>query len=343
MKKSENSKGIILVCMLGLALTTCQKEEILKDNQLIPDANAKAAPAPVNANALSEYLSALSDQIEAMVVDETLNWGNGNSLIAKITNTIKSIEKGNTPSINGQLNAFINETESYIDQNILSSEQGEALIDIAENSIFVLEGKFVDSRDGHEYPVVLIGDQIWITENLAYLPDVSPSNFGSGINPYYYVYGYQGTSLAEAKGTYNFKTYGALYNWTSAKTSCPSGWHLPSYDEWTTLVNYSGGLNIAGAVLKETGTSHWTSTNAATTNSTGFTALPGGFRVGDPFYPTYNSFAQIYGFGEWWSATDDNIYNTNSYAHALSLNVSSAVYRRIDNKSSGFSVRCLKD
>ena len=70
--------------------------------------------------------------------------------------------------------------------------------------------------------------------------------------------------------------YGALYNWYTVNTGklCPTGWHIPTYIEWDTLMNYLGGLNIAGGALKST--TGWNSPNIGATNSSGFTALPGG-------------------------------------------------------------------
>ena len=125
-------------------------------------------------------------------------------------------------------------------------------------------GTFIDSRDGNEYNWVQIGDQIWMAENLKYLPSVVGSGTGSETTPYYYVYGYDGTNVPDAKATDNYATYGVLYNWTAAmngeassKTNpsgiqgvCPAGWHLPSDAEWTELTDYLGGRSVAGGKLK---------------------------------------------------------------------------------------------
>jgi len=86
------------------------------------------------------------------------------------------------------------------------------------------------SHEGYDYSTVQIGDQCWFSENCRYLPEVSPSSAGSETSPYYYVYGYQGTDVEEAKATYNYDTYGVLYNWPAVMTEgiCPSGWHIPT-------------------------------------------------------------------------------------------------------------------
>src|SRR5574344_921488 len=117
-------------------------------------------------------------------------------------------------------------------------------------------GTFTDARDGNQYNWVKIGDQIWMAENLAYLPSVNMVADGSedAAGSYYYVYGYDGTNVADAKATANYTTYGVLYNWTAALTACPTGWHLPTDAEWTTLITFLGGENVASGKRKETGT-----------------------------------------------------------------------------------------
>jgi len=74
-----------------------------------------------------------------------------------------------------------------------------------------------------------------MVENLTYLPQISPSKEGSQSKPFYYVYGYNGTNIDEAKSSANYKTYGVLYNCEAAITACPEGWHLPSDKEWNQL------------------------------------------------------------------------------------------------------------
>lgn len=193
---------------------------------------------------------------------------------------------------------------------------------------------FTDSRDSNVYKTITIGKQVWMAENLKYLPIVvSPDKF-SDTSPYYYVYNYYGTNVTEAKATANYSTYGVLYNWEAAKAACPAGWHLPSDAEWMQLTNYLGGLNIAGRDLKETGTIHWNSPNTGATNKTGFTALPGGSLDAN------DGFVSIGWYGYWWSATE---CSGNSAWHRSMYAASSSVYGYNFNTKWGFSVRCLKD
>ena len=205
-----------------------------------------------------------------------------------------------------------------------------------------------DSRDSQIYQYKTIGTQVWMTENLAYLPSVVGPGTGSNSTAYYYVYGYDGTDVATAKTTANYTTYGVLYNWTAAMNgvassdsnpsgvqgACPEGWHLPSDAEWTTLSDYLGGISYAGGKLKEAGTAHWNSPNTGATNESGFTALPGGYRYDD------GAFDAIGIIGFWWSSTEGSTYN--AWSRSLDYNTSD-VFRYYNNLDFGFSVRCLRD
>jgi uncharacterized protein (TIGR02145 family) len=195
-------------------------------------------------------------------------------------------------------------------------------------------GSFTDPRDGNVYKTVSIGNQVWMAENLRYLPGVVGPGEGSLTTVYYYVYDYVGSNVNQAKAASNYTTYGVLYNWPAACTSCPSGWHLPTDAEWTVLTSYLGGNEVAGGKLKETGTVHWNTPNIGASNETEFTALPGGYR-------NYSGmFEMMGGYGSWWS-TDE--YQTD-YAWLRSIGYDfGTVYRNNDDKSVGVSVRCVKD
>ena len=228
-------------------------------------------------------------------------------------------------------------TKAYVDALL-------ARIEVLE----LLNNGFTDTRDNNHYNAIKIGNQIWMAENLAYLPSVVGPGTGSQITPYYYVYGYDGTVVADAKATTNYATYGVLYNWTAAMASsasssanpsgvqgvCPTGWHLPSDAEWTELKDYLGGQSIAGGKLKETGTTHWNSPNTGATNKTGFTALPGGYRGNN------GAFENIGNNGNWWSATQST--PINAWFWSIGYNTSS-VGRNYLNKEWGISVRCVRD
>ena len=121
------------------------------------------------------------------------------------------------------------------------------------------------------------------------MPEVSPASQESETETYYYVYDYEGTDVEAAQSTYNYEAYGVLYNWPAVMTEdiCPSGWHIPSDEEWQTM---EMSLGMSSAVANETSwrgspvanymkaTSGWIDGGNGS-NSSGFTALPGGINM----------------------------------------------------------------
>jgi len=132
----------------------------------------------------------------------------------------------------------------------------------------------------------------------------------------------------------NCATYGRLYDWETVLGVCPSGWHLPSDAEWTALTTFLGGVSIAGGKMKEAGTAHWSSPNTGATNSSGFTALPGGNRSynGVFYYLTEDAY--------FWSAAGHS--STNAWNRSLYYNTE-YVDRNYFSKTNGFSARCVQD
>lgn len=244
----------------------------------------------------------------------------------------------------------LKENTTYYYKAFASNSMGTATGDVKMFTAQSSGGDITDQRDGNVYKTVNIGGQVWMAENLKYLPSVSEPSAKSTTTPYYYVYGYSGTNVNIAKTNTNYSTYGVLYNWPAAMASsassntipsrvqgaCPSGWHLPSDAEWTQLVEYLGGIDVAGGKLKEIGTTHWQSPNSGATNETGFTALPGGARFYD------GAFDQMSWGGNWWSATEKPDYTTSAWFYGLSY-YSSEIEKVGGNKELGFSVRCMKD
>ena len=140
----------------------------------------------------------------------------------------------------------------------------------------------VTDIDGNVYHTVKIGAQTWMVENLrttryndgTAIPLVTGNTaWGSLTTPGYCWYN-------NDQATYG-STYGALYNWYAVNRGklCPTGWHVATDAEWTQLTDYLGGVWVAGGKMKEAGLSHWESPNEGATNSSGFTALPGGHRI----------------------------------------------------------------
>lgn len=174
---------------------------------------------------------------------------------------------------------------------------------------------FTDIRDGHVYKTVIIGNQHWMAENLAYK-----------VNTGFWTYDNDKNKVAK---------YGYLYDLQTAKNICPSGWHLPSDAEWTTLTKYLGGESVAGGEMKQTGTTYWNIPNTGATNSSGFSALPGGHRTN--YYGSFNGLGYYCYF---WSATESS--SSNAW-YRLFHYYTSSVIRDFYFNGYGLSVRCLKD
>ncbi len=181
-----------------------------------------------------------------------------------------------------------------------------------------------------------------MAENLAYLPSVSPPASESYTDPFYYVYGYEGTDVSAAKATANYSTYGVLYNWPAALTACPAGWHLPSDAEWKQLEMYLGMTQAQADATGYRGTDQGTQmkttsgwyNNGNGTNSSGFSGLPGGYRN------RLGSFDLVGYGGYWWSSTE----GSSRTAWTRYLGYTNASVRRYDGyEAYGFSVRCLRD
>jgi len=211
---------------------------------------------------------------------------------------------------------------------------------------------------GNSYSTVLISDQIWMSENLGVtryadgspIPLVEDDNLWDSLDYNARAYCWYDNDSA----TYA-ADYGALYTWSAAMRGaassndipsgvqgvCPDGWHLPSNQELTILVDYLGGEEVAGGKMKEAGTSHWANPNTGATNESGFTALPGGYRT------NHGAFNTLGWFAYWYTST--NYYrNVNSidphraynirlyYDHAYIPSASTSIKQ-------GSAVRCLKD
>jgi uncharacterized protein (TIGR02145 family) len=192
------------------------------------------------------------------------------------------------------------------------------------------------SHDGYDYSTVLIGDQCWFSENCRYLPEVSPSSASSTTDPYYYVYGYEGTDVASAMSTPNYDTYGVLYNWSAVMTEglCPSGWHIPSDGEFTQLTDFLGGESVAGGKMKEAGLDHWSFPNTGATNSSGWTGLPGGYCAGAGVGFNFNGEYEY-----WWSASESGSLSWGRELGFAHDNVSRFNVARYF----GWSARCVRD
>jgi uncharacterized protein (TIGR02145 family) len=216
------------------------------------------------------------------------------------------------------------------------------------NSYCQTPGNGLTDIDGNQYNSVIIGTQEWMKENLnvskytdgTIIPQVTDptawANLTTGAWCYY--------NNDSANGT----IYGKLYNWyavagihdndpnTPNKTLAPTGWHIPTDTEWTTLTTFLGGGSVAGGKMKSTGTNLWISPNIGATNISAFTGLPGSYRHLNGLFP----FSGIGDRVNWWSSTEFNAIN----AWYRTLNYCCedvGIYN--DDKNVGSSVRYIRE
>jgi len=210
--------------------------------------------------------------------------------------------------------------------------------------------------DGNSYSTVVIGDQIWMSENLGVtryadgtpIPLVEEEEEWDALdyNARAYCWYYNDSAVFAPD-------YGALYTWSAAMKGaansytipsgvqgvCPDGWHLPSNNEWAILVDYLGGDEVAGGKMKETGILHWEYPNTDATNESGFTARPGGYRSSNGgFYRQGNN-------GSWISSSNYAYYGIDpERAYVIRLyNDQAYCNQSVQPNEYGSSVRCLKD
>jgi uncharacterized protein (TIGR02145 family) len=235
----------------------------------------------------------------------------------------------------GQVTGLTANTQYFVKAYAINSK-GENL---GEEINFTTPGTILDYEE-NVYNTVIIGDQTWMAENLEATmyrngelieTTTLPESDISGESTPRYQWAYEGNVTYPA-------TYGRLYTWhtvTDNRNVCPTGWHIPSDAEWTTLETTLGGFNIAGSKLKEAGNSHWISPyNLDASNESCFKALPGGYRN------ETGNYAFMGNNGYWWSSTASDV-NTS---WIRSLTVQTGQVSRVDFiKNNGASVRCVKD
>lgn len=200
-----------------------------------------------------------------------------------------------------------------------------------------LHAQTVKDIDGNVYHTATIGKQVWMVENLKvihYQNGVEIPIVGDHMK---WSFLEKGACCDYDNSPLSNDIYGKLYNFYTIESNnnlCPSGWHVPSDNEWTTLTSFLGDKNNAGVKLKGIGIDYWQRPNSEATNESGFTALPGGNRASD------GSFAFLGSCGYWWSSTHFN--KSDGWGRYLFCN-SNNLFRSNSSEGSAFSVRCLKD
>ena len=198
----------------------------------------------------------------------------------------------------------------------------------------------VNDIDGNTYDIVTIGNQCWFKGNLKVtkyrdstdIPEVTDNSTWAGLST--------GARSSYNNDGSNLATYGYLYNWfaISSKPICPTGWHVPTDAEWTCLETYlvsnlGSSAGVGSALKKNTGP-EWQSFNASD-NSSGFTALPSGWRDNDGI------FRDLTAFSLFWTATEGN--SNTAWSRDLVFFINDVNRTNGYLKSNGAAIRCVRD
>ena len=198
-------------------------------------------------------------------------------------------------------------------------------------------GNGVTDISGTTYGSIKLNNQEWATKNLSVtkyrngdvIPQVQNATQWAALTTGAWCY----YSNVTANGT----VYGKLYNWYAVNDPrglAPTGWHIPTNAEMISLTDFLGGSLEAGGLIKETGVSHWLSPNTNAINSSGITALPGGYCMAN------GSFSSLGTIGYWW--TSENYNPSSAWCYGLYHNTKTITRAPIDKKQ-GFSVRIIKN
>jgi uncharacterized protein (TIGR02145 family) len=324
MSRIENSTFFLSLMLFLFAITACEKA----DNSTIP--------------------AVITLGITEIGTDKVLCGGQVNNDGGKsITERGVLIGKSENPLLDGTMipmgagmglfNQWVENLDPGTNYHLCAYAVNETGTAYGEVKAIKTRGIITDI-DGNSYSVVDIGNQTWMGENLKtskyrngnpipqVLNDEDWHNLESGAFCYY------------DNNPSNGLIYGKLYNWYAMMDErgiCPEGWEQPDNNDWMELIDFAGGLQNAGASLKQKGFDLWEPPNVDARNSTGFTALPAGVRVRDGFF----SIKQIANF---WSATEyDEHANWQAYLSSVGYNHSGAYVVPV-GKNYGQSVRCIK-
>jgi len=330
MTKTFRFIGLVFLIFSSIFLS-CKKEEVPVVTT-IAVSNITATTATSGGN--------VTDEGSSTVISRGVCWSTGTTPTTADSKTSDAAGAGSFISSITGLNA--DNTYFVRAYAINNSGVGYGMTMSFKTTIYPLT-----DRDGNGYNIVTIGSQTWMKENLK----VTKYNNGDLIvttNPATldislestpkYQWAYDGNESSAA-------TYGRLYTWYAVMDSrkiCPTGWHVPTSNEWTTLTTYLGGESVAGGKLKETGNSHWASPNTGATNESGFTAIGGGRRLNNGEYINLSNYSN------WWSSSTFTTISQETFG------VGREVYYNVTyvnggagnsgfDFSCGISVRCIKD
>ena len=300
-----------LAAYFSLSIAGCEVEE----ENYTPTASFTVSPTSGTTETIFFFDASASADVEDATADLVVHWDFNND---GVWDTDWITEKGYSIQ--------------YLDEvtytAVLEGKATQGLIGQTSQTIAVSNGggggsgTFTDSRDNQVYNTVTIGTQVWFAQNLNYQ--------ASG-------------SLCYDDDPANCDIYGRLYNWQLAKVVCPVGWHLPGDAEWKQLEMQLGMSQPEadsedcrgtdqGKQMKST--SGWANDGNGT-NSSGFSALPGGSRNPQGFYHDKT------GEGVWWTSSEYS--SEGATVRLLSYEEDAACRFESFFKTAALSIRCVKD
>jgi uncharacterized protein (TIGR02145 family) len=313
-----------------------------------------ALPSLTTNNVITQITTAnsggnITDDGGSTITARGIVWNNIGNPTLSDNKTIDGLGIG---TFNSNMTSLIPSTRYYVRAYAatrIGTGFGNQQTFITNNSNFVTST--INDIDGNIYKTVQIGLQTWMSENL------KTSRYRNGGSVTYVVGDSDWVALTIGAWSYfdhneAYNTlYGKLYNWytTQGDTLCPSGWHIPSDEEWTILTNFLGGESMAGGKLKEVGNTNWLTPNTNATNESGFTALGAGNRTKEGDFLV--QFPILYYTG-YWSSTESSYSSSTqgilpySQAYSISLYSDSGRSFKQNNgmkKTVGLSIRCIKN
>ncbi|WP_194776725.1 FISUMP domain-containing protein [Pararhodonellum marinum] len=325
--KIEVVARFIPIILLSGMLIACEKE--IDDTQL-PTVTTVEIIDFLQTNATSE--STITSNGGSDITERGVSWSTSQNPTIDDSRTIDGSGEGDFLS---EITGLEPNTKYYLRAyatNVKGTAYGDE-ISFTTLRPFPEPGSTVSDFDNHIYRPLVIGRQVWLTENL------KTAHFNNG-EPII-----QEAGIVDDAGSWDFDDdpengmiYGKLYNHfavTDERGICPDGYRIPTEEEWFALIDFLGGNSIAGGKLKYPGLEFWSSPNADATNESGFSAYGAGFREID------GSFQGLGGVAYFWSST----------AVPTSLEASSFVVGTSDPtagrffvmKRAGFSVRCIME
>jgi uncharacterized protein (TIGR02145 family) len=325
MKRNVNLILVMITVFMPLGVFNCKKQEIpTVITGVVRDITATSATCE----------GTVTDDGGAKIKARGVCWGVNDD---PTTSDSKTIENSSSDQFLSSIGGLQPGTVYHVRAYATNSTGTAYGLDISFTTI-------MEDVNGNVYTIITIGMQSWLGENL------KVTNYNDGIEI---------TEVADntewensVSGSYCWydnnsgsdkTTYGALYNWYAVNSEklCPEGWHVPSFSEWLDLMTFIGGGNesygrqIGGALLKESGTTHWDDPNYAT-DQYGFKALPGGLRSADGLFLSVKSNGHWWASRLWWAGGDNG-------TDFIMLNDSEGVSYGSVAKNNGLSIRCLKD